>query len=65
MLHITFQTSSRSKYSNRLLELLLRALGNQILWYYFVVFGPGVQILLVQIRNWTPWAGVQLFQRGA
>lgn len=50
MLHITLQTSSRSKYTNRFLELLLRAMGVQILRYYSEVFEPGVQILQ---SSWT------------
>ena len=64
ILHITFQTFSRSKYTNRFFELLLRALGVQILQYYFEVVGLGVQILR---SSCTPWRssyfrGVQILQ---
>ena len=61
MLHTTFQTFSGSKYANRFLELLLRALRVRILWYYFEVFGPGVQILRSSWTRGNYFRGVHLF----
>ena len=60
MLHNNTSNFSRSKYSNSFPDLLLRALGVQILWYSFEVFGPGVQILR---SSWIPW-GSSYFRGG-